>query len=305
MAIPDFQTLMRPLLETCELGKEHSASEIAERLAPRFSLTEEDFLKRHDKSNALVFQGRISWAKVYLQKAGLLESKSRGHFSINDEGVKFLKTHDEINNKILSTVPKFRDWKYPEDDNISDRDSSIINLNKSELESDPEESMEAAYKIVRRSLKDTLLAKILEQDYRFFEKLVLDLILALGYGDSFSSGEILGKSSDGGVDGVIKQDKLGLDLIYLQAKRWKDNVGAPEIRDFVGSLVGKQSSKGIFITTSKFTREAIEFASKVQHSVILIDSDKLTDLMIDYGVGVSKKFIYEMKDLDLDYFEGE
>ncbi|MFZ4085441.1 MAG: restriction endonuclease [Vampirovibrionia bacterium] len=304
MAIPDFQTLMRPLLEVCELGKEYSDSEIAKKLAPRFSLTEEDFLKRHDKSNTLIFQGRISWAKVYLQKAGLLESKSRGHFSINDEGGKFLKTHDEINNKILSTVPKFRDWKYSKDDNISDRDSSSI-LNKFELESDPEESMEAAYKIIRRSLKDKLLAKILEQDSRFFEKLVLDLILALGYGDSFSSGEILGKSSDGGVDGVIKQDRLGLDLIYLQAKRWKDNIGAPEIRDFVGSLVGKQSSKGIFITTSKFTREAIEFASKVQHSVILIDSDKLTDLMIDYGVGVSKKFIYEIKDLDLDYFEGE
>ena len=305
MVIPQYQDLMKPLLEACEIGKEHNASEMARKLAPRFSLTQEDLSKRHDKSKSLIFQGRIGWAKVYLQKAGLLESKSRGYFSINNEGVQFLKTHNEVNNESLCSLAKFREWKHPEKESILLNETPRMDLTIVDLENDPQESMEEAYRVIRKSLKDKLLSNILEQNPSFFEKLVLDVILSLGYGDSFSSGEILGKSSDGGVDGVIKQDKLGLDLIYLQAKRWTNKIGAPEIRDFVGSLVGKQSKKGIFITTSKFTSEAVEYVSNVPHSVILIDSDRLTDLMIDYGVGVSKKVIYEIKDIDLDYFEEE
>ncbi len=231
----------------------------------------------------------------------MLESRARGYFNITELGLKILKENpNRVDNQTLSSIKEFCDWKGGQ--RLSETNNTHP-ISENDNDMDPEEKMESAYKIIKSSLKDKLLAKIMEQSPAFFEKLVVDLILALGYGDSHTDGKVLGQSSDGGVDGVIKQDKLGLDLIYLQAKRWENNVGSGDIRNFIGALATKQASKGVFITTSSYSKEAISTAlSASNQKVIIIDGDKLTDLMIDHDVAVSKKFTYDIKDLDLDYF---
>lgn len=304
MPIPTYQDVMKPILEFCSDRKEVKLSDVVNILADKYSLTNEEKNLRHNKSKTNVFYGRIHWAKTYLQKAKLLESKNRGCFNITDLGVKTLKENSgRIDNQTLNTINEFRRWK-----GLDETQSKAKNITSSadDQEQDPEEQMEQAYKLIKQTLKDKLLSKIMEQSPAFFEKLVLDLILALGYGDSEDAGKVLGQSSDGGVDGVIKQDKLGLDLIYLQAKRWENNIGSGEIRNFIGALATKQASKGVFITTSSFTKEAFSTANSASNqTVILIDGDKLTDLMIDHDVAVSKRFTYDIKSLDLDYFVEE
>jgi restriction system protein len=265
-------------------------------------LSQEDLLEKLPTQGQATYKNRIGWAKTYLKKAGLLENTKRAHVKITDLGLKVLTSAPEkIDNQFLMQFPSFAEFK--EIKNFaSDNNSQPVVLDLS-AQGTPRELIDNAFELINKDLADEILDSIFRCSPKFFENLVVDLMISMGYGGSNEeAGKAIGRSSDGGIDGVINEDKLGLDTIYLQAKRWTNTVGAPQIRDFVGSLVGKQSNKGVFITTSKFSGEAVTYANSVQHKVILIDGKRLTELMIEYGIGVSELKTYSLKKIDFDYF---
>jgi len=298
MAIPGYQDLMLPLLKLVSDGKEYSLREIIERLAEEFNLSEEDRNEFLPSGRQRVFDNRVNWAKTYLSKAGLLESPKRGYIKISKVGKQFLADNpnlDKLTNKDLLQFESFREF-------ISRGNKKNIVLH---IDSEtPTEIIEQKIQEVNEALADELLRKIKNSSPKFFEKLVIDLLLKMGYGDSEKEmAEVVGKSGDEGIDGTIKEDKLGLDVIYIQAKRWEGPVGRPEIQKFVGALAGKKAKKGVFFTTSTFTDEAKDYVSHIEQKVVLIDGNKLADLMIKYNVGVSVEKIIEIKRIDSDYFE--
>lgn len=299
MAIPSYEKIMLPFLKYLGDRKEHSKSETIKYLADLFKLTEDELSQLLPSARQRIFDNRVGWARTYLKKAGLIESTKRGHFQITSRGLSVLTENlQEISDEYLGKFPEFNDFKSTTRKNkeeASDRESL--------LRQTPEESLESAHQKIRLALAVELLSRVKDCSPDFFENLVVELIVRMGYGGSRKdAGQAIGKSGDGGIDGIIKEDKLGLDVIYIQAKRWEGVVGSKEIRNFVGSLVGQKADKGIFITTSGFTKDAISYVTTIQHKVILIDGEQLVQLMIDNGVGVTKIASLDIKRIDSDYF---
>ncbi|MEA1945646.1 MAG: restriction endonuclease [Euryarchaeota archaeon] len=296
--IPDYQSIMLPLLKYAEDKKEHHIREAIERLAIEFDLTEDE-RKEFLPSGQQIFDNRVGWAKGYLKKACLLESTRRGYFRITDRGVGVLEDQpDKIDAKYLKRYPEFIEF-------INPSKSVTVKFGGDQENEDatPEELMEVGHRKLQNDLVSELIDSIKRCSPSFFERLVVDLLVKIGYGGSREdAGKAIGKSGDEGIDGIIKEDKLGLDIIYVQAKKWENQVSRPEIQKFAGALQGQRAKKGIFITTSTFSKNAIEYTSVIDSKIVLIDGEQLGKLMIENGVGVSKIASYEIKKIDSDYF---
>lgn len=298
MAIPDYQSIMLPLLKLVADKQEYKMRDVTATLADQFDLSDEERKVLIPSGTQALFYNRVGWARTYLVKAGLLETPRRGYIAITESGLKLLaEKPTEINNKLLKRYPAFRDFQsVPPDKKPPDKPAIQT----------PEELIEEGYQTIRDNLAAELLAEVKASSPQFFERLVVELLVKMGYGGSRKdAGEAIGKSGDEGIDGIIKEDRLGLDVIYIQAKRWENNVAPAEIQKFVGALHGKKANKGVFITTSSFSKNAWEYASNVGTNVILIDGNQLAQLMIDFNVGVSSVSSYEIKKLDSDYFIDE
>lgn len=305
MAIPDYQTVMLPLLQFISDGQEHSLKEATNRMAELFELTPEEREKRIPSGQSTYIKNRTGWARTYLKKAGLLHSPKRAFIQITDRGRELLSQNpDRVDNKVLEQYPEFIDFKIRSKPKASDNEQSDL-----ARENDtPEEAIERSYSELRSQLADELLDQIKTSSPEFFEQLVVDVIVGMGYGGSHrDAAQATQRSNDGGIDGIIKQDRLGLDTIYIQAKKWDESrsIHRPEIQKFAGALQGVRARKGIFITTSTFSDGAREYASSIDSKIVLIDGTELAQLMIDHGIGVTPHQRYEIKRLDSDYFEGD
>ena len=300
ITIPDYQSVMLPLLKFAGDNKEHSARDAIEHISKLFNLSEEEKRELLPSGRDKLIDNRTYWAIFYLKKAGLLESNKRGYFIITNRGLDVLKKNpSKINVKYLEQFPEFIEFRTLKKDEKK--------LPKREIEQytqqTPEESLEYIYEKIKSNLAQELLNFIKNCSPKFFEKLVVELLLKMGYGSSLKdAGKAIGQSGDGGIDGMIKEDKLGLDVIYIQAKRWEATVGRPEIHKFVGALQGKRAKKGIFITTSNFSKDARKYISNIETKIVLINGEQLAELMIDNDIGVSKVSTYEIKNIDSDYF---
>lgn len=302
MPIPDYQTLMRPVLAAVAEGTELRARDLVPLLADQFSLSEEERKQFLPSGGQQVFDNRVFWAITYLAKAGLLSRPRRGYVQITPVGQKALHNHpDRIDNKVLMTFPSFQDFR------VQSRVNEPTPARPASEPGDgstPEEALEENWKALRETLGQELLTRVRDAPPKFFEQLVLDLLVAMGYGGSFAdAATMLGKSGDQGVDGVIKEDKLGLDQLYVQAKRWEGQVGRPVVQAFAGSLEGQRARKGVMITTSTFSPDAKAYVEKIEKRIVLIDGKRLVDLMMEYNVGTTTARTYEIKRIDIDYFE--
>jgi len=299
MAVPDFQSLMLPLLRCARDGQERSMAETRQLLAAELQLSEADLSERMD-SGAARFANRLAWAKIHLERAGLLESTRRGWFQITP-----------IGRDLLDSPPERLDLKY-----LNRFPGSVAFRNRAQTADQgdaangdaetPLEALEAAHRQIRAALAQDLLARIQMASPDFLERLVVDLMRTMGYGGvGEESGIVTPISGDEGIDGIINEDRLGLDVIYLQAKRWERPVGRPELQKFVGALHGKRARKGVFICTSTFTMEAVDYVRSIDPKVILIDGLRLAELMIDFNVGVTRTQTFDIKQVDSDYFSDE
>ena len=306
MAIPDFQTLQLPVLKLASQG-ECTVKACLPLLATEFGLSESECNEMVPSGRIGRFASRIHWAKVYLGQAGLTKTTKRGYFTITETGKAFLATEpSSLDNDVLARYPGFQDFLNRKGQ--KQKDGHLIPDHDLEVRESPEERMVGAHTEIEAELRVQLLAAILNGTPSFFEHLIIDLMIAMGYGGSTDAGHQLGKSGDGGFDGVIDGDALGLDRVYLQAKRYaSDNIVGPSaVRDFYGALVHKGATKGVFVTTSAFSEAARLFAQEVrQQRLILIDGEELTRLMVKYNVGVRVERKIEIKKIDLDYFDEE
>jgi restriction system protein len=297
---------MLPLLRLVADKKEHKYRDLIESLAISFKITDEERKELLASGNQAIFDNRVGWAKTYLKKAGLLDSPKRATFVISQMGIDTLmKNPERIDAKYLRQFPAFLDFQnVSRNENETDEETIAVAIN----EQTPEESLDKAYQRIRKSLASELLNNIIELSPAFFERLVVELLVKMGYGGSIKdAGKAMGRSGDEGIDGTIKEDKLGLDIIYIQAKRWRPGnvVGRPEIQKFVGALAGQGAKKGIFITTSNFTKEALDYTPRNETKIVLIDGEQLAQLMIDYNLGCTTQQTYEVKKIDSDYFDEE
>lgn len=302
--IPNYQECMLPVLQFASDGKAHTVSEATAHISDFFQLTQDEREQMLPSGVQTIIFNRVGWARTYLKKAGLLEDPQRGTFQITQRGLDLLKEKPkEINTKFLYRYEEFIDFRTKHTE--TGKTQSVLQ-NDVESNATPEESIEFGYQKLKESLAQDIISKIMDCSPRFFERLVVELLVKIGYGGTLKeAGQVLGKSGDGGIDGIIKEDKLGLDVIYIQAKRWENVVGRPEIQKFAGALLGQKAKKGIFITSSWFTNEAIDFVKNLDNKIILIDGEMLTDLMIESGLGVSTYKSYDLKRIDLDYFSDE
>ncbi|WP_373551518.1 restriction endonuclease [Haliscomenobacter sp.] len=303
MPIPDYQTLMLPLLRQVADQREYKFRDLIEALASEFKLSEDERKEMLASGQQPIFDNRVGWARTYLKKAGLLDSIRRGYLTISPQGLMVLKQNPvRIDVKFLRQFPSFLEFQG------AGRSNSEEEPNIEPSIQTPEELLDQAYQRIRKDLAAELLSKVLELSPAFFERLVVELLVKMGYGGSIQdAGKAVGRSGDEGIDGTIKEDKLGLDIIYIQAKRWKPGnvVGRPEIQKFVGALAGQGAKKGIFITTSSFTREALDYSPRNETKIVLIDGAYLAQLMIDYNLGCATDQVYEVKKVDGDYFGEE
>jgi restriction system protein len=307
MAIPDYQSIMLPLLEIAADGEVHRFRETVESLAGHFALTDSERRELLPSGKQATFDNRVGWARTYLAKAGLLESPKRGLFRITDKGRDVLRGNPEaINVQFLERFDEFVSFRQLRHRGPVAETSRPPSESKQDTEDTPEESLEAAYQSLREQLAAEILSTVKSCSPEFFERLVVDLLVRMGYGGSRrEAGEAIGRAGDEGIDGIIKEDRLGLDIIYLQAKRWEAVVGRPEVQKFAGALQGQRARKGVFITTSAFSREAVEYAGNIDSKIILVSGVRLAELMIDHGVGVVTEASYELKRIDSDYFTEE
>ena len=303
MAIPDFQTTMLPLLKATEDRAVHVLRDIVKRLAEEFALTEEERRELLPSGRQPTFNNRVGWARTYLTKAGLLDAPKRGHFQITERGIAVLaEMPAAINIQFLRRFEEFESFRTTP---VSSESTVGDSSDETEIES-PEERLESAYQALRAELSAKILTTIKGCSPDFFERLVVDVLVRMGYGGSRKeAGQAIGRSSDEGIDGIIKEDKLGLDIIYIQAKRWEATVGRPEVQKFAGALQGQRARKGIMIATSTFARGAEEYVKVIDSKIILVDGVQLAALMIDHGVGVTTESVFEVKRLDSDYFVAE
>lgn len=310
MAIPDYQTLMLPVLALASEG-EQRVGDITDRIANQFGLTEAEREQLLPSGRQRILHNRIHWAKFYMSKAGLISSPARGLFVATEGGKALLATNPaKIDVDLLMREPSFRKFYKNETGADGEATGATVNAVASDLtDATPEEQIETAYQSVQAALRADLLERIIQNSPSFFEQLIVDLLVAMGYGGSHKNAAAqLGRSGDGGVDGVINEDRLGLDRVYVQAKRYAEGntVGRPDIQAFVGSLVGLGASKGVFVTTSSFSQQARDFVRHLSQRVVLLDGNDLTGLMIEHNVGVRVSRAIEFKRLDEDFFaEGE
>jgi restriction system protein len=302
MPIPDYQSLMLPVLRALADRKEHPVSEARQRIASEFKLSDQELAERLASDTTTVFMNRIGWAVQYLKAAGAIKSIRRGVYQITDRGLSLLKSKpSEITAKTLRQFPEFVEFH---DKGSGSEAATGTVTSANETKATPEESLERSYQALRDALATELLETIKNGTPAAFERIVVDLLVAMGYGGSVEdAGKVVGKSGDGGIDGTIKQDKLGLDFLYVQAKRWKDVVGSQEIMKFSGSLTKKHANRGVFITTSWFSKDALEYVEEMPQRIILIDGKQLASLLIEYNVGVAPAKTYTLKRMDQDYFE--
>ena len=306
MAVPDYQSVMLPLLQfAAQKGTETSTSEAVEALAKELGLTEDDLKEMLPSGIQSTFVNRVGWASTYMKKAGLLETTRRGFYQITERGKDLLKKQPKtINVKLLKQYTEFLEFQQLKGTRSGDKVPDFKGTSDVSTAT-PSEALEAAYENLRDELADELLAKLKKISPAFFERVVVELLVKMGYGGSRAdAGKAIGRSGDGGIDGIIKEDKLGLDVIYIQAKRWDNNpVGRPDVMQFAGALQAQRANKGIFITTSRFTDDARNYVSQIGSKIVLIDGEQLTNLMIEHDVGVSTVSLYPVKKVDSDYFE--
>ncbi len=299
MPIPDFQSVMRPLLEYISDGKEHAMREALDHLSNQLELSAPEREQLLPSGRQEVFTNRVAWAKTHLRMAGLIEGTARGVFKITPQGLDLLKeVPGRIDLRLLRTQPGYLAAR--------DRKKEKVRADGC-LETDdnrtPEEEMEDSYQALRESLGKDLLQRLKSASPSFFERMVVELLVRMGYGGTRKdAGQAIGKSGDEGIDGIIKEDRLGLDVVYVQAKKWEHTVSRPEIQKFAGALQGFRAKKGVFITTSDFSKEAQDYASRIESKIVLIDGEQLWNLMIDFGIGVTSVATYEIKRIDSDYF---
>ncbi len=306
MAVPDYQSIMLPLLQfAAKKGNETSTSEAVEALAKGLGLNEDDLKEMLPSGIQSTFLNRVGWASTYMKKAGLLEATRRGFYQITDRGIDLLKKQPKtINVKLLKQYPDFLEFQKLKGTRSGDKVTESKGTSDI-LTATPSEALEAAYENLRDELADELLSRLKKISPAFFERVVVELLVKMGYGGSRTdAGKAIGRSGDGGIDGIIKEDKLGLDVVYIQAKRWDSNpVGRPDVMQFAGALQAQRANKGIFITTSRFTDDARSYVSQIGSKIVLIDGEQLTGLMIEHDVGVSTVSLYPVKKVDSDYFE--
>ena len=290
---------MLPVLQLAADGSNHKLSEAVDKLADLMGLSDSDRQEMLPSGTQTRLYNRVGWAITYLTKAGALAKPSRGRFCITDRGQQLIaKNPTEISNEILSQFEEYQEFRNTRN---SEENSSSTPADSNT----PEEKIELAVVELRSSLALDLTARLSEVDPARFEQIVIDLLVAMGYGGSRSdAAQVVGKSHDGGIDGTIKEDRLGLDVVYVQAKRWQGTVGRKEIQSFTGSLEGERASKGVFITTSDFSKEALEYVRKISKRIVLIDGKRLASLMIDFGVGCTVAHTYTISRVDDGYFEG-
>lgn len=293
---------MLPLLSFAGDQQEHSLRETIDTLGDEFSLNESERHELLPSGRQATFDNRVGWARTYLKKAGLVESTRHGYYQITDRGIKVLTDKpDAINAKFLKQFPEFREFQ-----NDSRKTDSTDASDQEGSKQTPEEVLEQAVQQLNNNLAIELVQTIKESSPAFFETLVIDLLVAMGYGGTRKdAGQTIGRSGDGGIDGIIKEDRLGLDVIYVQAKRWENSVARPEIQKFAGALQGMRAKKGVFITTSSFSSGARDYVSRIDSKIILIDGHQLAAFMIEHDVGVSPAASYIVKRIDIDYFADE
>lgn len=303
--IPDYQSIMLPLLKIMSDERTHKLRELIEILHDYFKLSDADKTELLPSGSQAIFDNRVGWAKFYLEKASLLKTEKRGYYRVTELGATFLKSNpSELKTKDLDKFKAFKEFKESITPKNDLDNSNPENQENGDTTKTPEEALEYAYQKLKNDLSRDLLDTIKSCSPSFFERLVVDMLTKMGYGGSRKdAGRALGKSGDGGIDGIIKEDKLGLDTIYIQAKRWENVVPVREIRDFAGALLSKKARKGIFITTSNFPKGAYEFVESIEHKIVLIDGSRLADLMFEYNVGLSTQSTYEVKRIDTDYFD--
>lgn len=299
MPVPDFQTIMLPFLRILKNSKEYAIRDTVELLADEFNLSESERREMLPSGQQTILYNRVVWARTYLKKAGLIESTKRGVVKITDRGLQVLKSNPErIDINFLDQFPEFVEFKKMKREKPSEFTSVEVET--------PEEVLENSFQTLRQSLANEILDQIRSNPPSLFEKIVVELLVKMGYGGTLrDAGQAIGKSGDEGIDGIIKEDRLGLDIIYVQAKRWANTVGRPEIQKFAGALQGQRAKKGVFITTSDFSRDAHEYAAKIDSKIVLIDGEQLAQFMIDHNIGVTPVASYEIKRIDSDYFSEE
>jgi len=292
---------MLPLLQHFADGEEHANQETMDALAKGLQLTEAERGQLLPSGKQTIFTNRVAWAKSHFKQAGLLDAPRRGVYCLTERGREVLRSHaGPITLRFLDQFPEHRAFRSQTKADVQVEDSQPSN------NLTPQEYIESGYQQMRTTLATDLLTRVKECSPDFFERLVIELLLAMGYGGSRQeAGQAVGKSGDGGIDGIIKEDRLGLDVIYIQAKRWEGIVGRPEVQKFAGALQGQRARKGIFLTSSAFTKEAVAFAAAIESKIVLIGGEELVTLMIDHNIGVTPVASYEIKRIDTDYFTGE
>lgn len=301
MAVPKFQDFLYPFLRLLK-DRDMTKADITSALISHFSLTEEDCAIRTRSGSLTQLSDRIGWCVQWLRRAEFIEIVTRATYRITSVGLKYLSTHSNLRQSDLMKYPAFA--AYASSKNISTQATSPTSDNPHISELTPTEQLEQAHETISNDLAADLLSKVMEQTPTFFEHLVVDLLVKMGYGGSNSdAARVTQLTNDEGIDGIIYEDKLGLDKIYLQAKRWTNPVGRPVIQQFAGALVGQNASKGVFITTSSYSKEARNYVAGLHQKIVLIDGSELAKYMIEYNVGVSVKKVYEVKRIDTDYFD--
>ncbi|MSP40408.1 MAG: restriction endonuclease [Deltaproteobacteria bacterium] len=307
MPIPTYEDAMLPVMKTLADGEPRHRRALSDMMADHFNLTADEREKLLPSGNAPVIRSRTGWALSYLKQAAVVTSPRRGWYALTDRGQKILTSNPpRVDSKFLEQFPEFMEFRARSKPESDDEAVSVASRagESSTLGIAPDEALEEAYARLRAELETELLDMVRTTTPRFFEQLVIDLLVRMGYGGSREeAARAVGRSGDGGIDGVIDEDRLGLDVIYVQAKRWENSVGRPEIQKFAGALQGQRAKKGIFITTSHFTKDAEEYAQRIESRIVLIDGRRLAALMFDADVGVSTRGLYTVKSIDGDYFD--
>lgn len=296
MELPKYYEMHKPFLEYLKDGQQHTLKELKQYISRYFKLTEEQLLEMLPSGRQTVFVNRIGWARTYLKKAGLIDSPSRATFIITNDGLNVLKDNPTvIDNNYLMRFESFQEFQN------GSVDTKITSVAENDTKDTPDDTFEESFRKINRSLADDLLGEVVKLSPTAFEQMVIDLLSKMGYGSFENAGKTTSTTQDEGVDGIIMEDKLGFNLIYIQAKKWSldSTVGRPDVQNFVGAISGK-GGKGLFVTTAKFSKQASEYA-KHQH-IILIDGEKLAKLMIEYNFGVTVKKVFEIKAIDTDVF---
>ena len=296
MSIPGYQDFMLPLLKAVSDGTQYSIRDVTDQLAAQVGLSEEERQQVLPSGQQSVVANRVGWAKAYLKKAGLIDSPKRGTVRITQEGVKALAENPAvIDTQFLKRYPSFLGFYNKSEEEVDRQPAETVKT--------PDEVLESSYRGLRDALVDEVLDQVKTCSPVFFERLVVNLLVAMGYGGTLAdAGQAIGRTGDGGIDGIIKEDKLGLDVVCIQAKRWEATIGRPIVQAFAGSMEGIRARKGVLITTSSFSKEAAEYVGNIERKIVLIDGRRLAELMIDHDIGVATARTYTIKRLDLDYF---